>query len=237
MTRSWSRARGVFSVVAGPPGVWLTAFFLVPLAIIWAFSFGESTSLTQIGVTGTFANYARHSPALSGHHLEIALVRRTDDSAVPDRRFPSSRRHHLRKREDQGLAAVADHAAVLDQSAHPHLCADGGAARRGYVNITLAFMWNGVSHLTAALGHPLPPFQPLQLLHNNFAVVFGLVYVQLPFMVLPLYAALDRLDRSLLEASLDLGAGHVGTFAPGGRAPSPFRDHFGGAGDLHSLDR
>jgi len=37
--------------------------------------------------------------------------------------------------------------------------------------------------------------------------------VQLPFMVLPLYAALDRLDRSLLEASLDLGAGHLTTFA------------------------
>ena len=44
-------------------------------------------------------------------------------------------------------------------------------------------------------------------------MVFGLVYVQLPFMVLPLYAALDRLDRSLLEASLDLGAGHLTTFA------------------------
>jgi spermidine/putrescine transport system permease protein len=41
--------------------------------------------------------------------------------------------------------------------------------------------------------------------------VFGLVYVHLPFMVLPLYSALDRLDRSLLEASLDLGAGHVRT--------------------------
>jgi spermidine/putrescine transport system permease protein len=58
---------------------------------------------------------------------------------------------------------------------------------------------------------PLNSFQPLELLHNNFAVVFGLVYVHLPFMVLPLYSALDRLDRSLLEASLDLGAGHVRT--------------------------
>src|SRR5690606_16340224 len=52
----------------------------------------------------------------------------------------------------------------------------------------------------------------LQLLYNNTAVVFGLVYVHLPFMVLPLYAALDRLDRSYLEASLDLGAGHMRTF-------------------------
>ena len=59
----------------------------------------------------------------------------------------------------------------------------------------------------------MPTFQPLELLNNNFAVIFGLVYVQLPFMVLPLYAASDRLDRSLLEASLDLGAGHLATFA------------------------
>jgi spermidine/putrescine transport system permease protein len=44
-------------------------------------------------------------------------------------------------------------------------------------------------------------------------VVIGLVYVHLPFMILPLYAALDRLDRSLIEASLDLGAGHLATFA------------------------
>ncbi len=56
------------------------------------------------------------------------------------------------------------------------------------------------------------PFEPLSLLYNNTAVVFGLVYVSLRFMVLPLYAALDRLDRSYLEASLDLDAGHIRTF-------------------------
>ena len=83
----------------------------------------------------------------------------------------------------------------------------------GYINFALGFLWSALSHVTALIGHPLGAFQPLPLLHNNFAVVFGLVYVQLPFMVLPLYAALDRLDRSLLEASLDLGAGHFTTFA------------------------
>jgi ABC-type proline/glycine betaine transport system permease subunit len=58
----------------------------------------------------------------------------------------------------------------------------------------------------------LPPFEPLQLLYNNTAVVIGIVYVYLPFMVLPLYATLERLDRSYLEASLDLGAGQIRTF-------------------------
>ena len=54
--------------------------------------------------------------------------------------------------------------------------------------------------------------KPIELLYNNFAVVFGLVYVHLPFMVLPLYATLDRLDKTYLEASLDLGASQWHTF-------------------------
>jgi spermidine/putrescine transport system permease protein len=63
----------------------------------------------------------------------------------------------------------------------------------------------------SALGLHMGDFQPLTLLYNNFAVIFGLVFVNLPFMVLPLYSTLDRMDRSLLEASLDLGAGHLRT--------------------------
>src|ERR1700680_4104215 len=47
---------------------------------------------------------------------------------------------------------------------------------------------------------------PLPLLYNDGAVIIGLVYGYLPFMVLPLYATLERLDRNLLEASADLGA-------------------------------
>jgi len=47
---------------------------------------------------------------------------------------------------------------------------------------------------------------PLPLLYNNFAVILGLVYGYLPFMVLPLYATLERLDPNLLEAAADLGA-------------------------------
>ena len=82
----------------------------------------------------------------------------------------------------------------------------------GYANFTLEWLWNQGSWLMTLVGlQPLGDFTPLQLLYNNFAVVVGLVYVHLPFMVLPLYAALDRLDKSLIEASLDLGAGHLRT--------------------------
>jgi spermidine/putrescine transport system permease protein len=47
---------------------------------------------------------------------------------------------------------------------------------------------------------------PLNLLYNDFAVLLGQVYGELPFMILPLYAAVEKLDRSLLEAAADLGA-------------------------------
>ena len=47
---------------------------------------------------------------------------------------------------------------------------------------------------------------PLPLLYNEGAVLVGLVYTYLPFMVLPLYASLERLDRAVLEAAADLGA-------------------------------
>ncbi len=47
---------------------------------------------------------------------------------------------------------------------------------------------------------------PLPLLHNQYSVLVGLVYTYLPFMILPLYASLERLDRSVLEAAADLGA-------------------------------
>lgn len=47
---------------------------------------------------------------------------------------------------------------------------------------------------------------PLPLLYNNGAVILGLIYSYLPFMVLPLYATMERLDKTLLEASADLGA-------------------------------
>ena len=62
----------------------------------------------------------------------------------------------------------------------------------GLVNATLMKM--GVIH------------DPLPLLYNDGAVIIGLVYSYLPFMVLPLYATLERLDKTLLEASADLGA-------------------------------
>ncbi len=64
--------------------------------------------------------------------------------------------------------------------------------REGVVNQTLQSM--GLTN------------EPLSLLYNDFAVVMGLVYGYLPLMILPLYAALERLNPEVREAALDLGA-------------------------------
>ncbi len=54
--------------------------------------------------------------------------------------------------------------------------------------------------------------EPFVMLQTNFAVYVGIVYTYLPFMVLPLFTNLVKLDESLLEASSDLGAGSLTTF-------------------------
>ncbi len=48
--------------------------------------------------------------------------------------------------------------------------------------------------------------EPIQILYTHFAVTMALVFAWLPFMILPIYAALDGLDKSVLEAATDLGA-------------------------------
>jgi spermidine/putrescine transport system permease protein len=56
------------------------------------------------------------------------------------------------------------------------------------------------------------PGGPVHLLYGEFAIVLGLVYGYLPLMILPLYAAIERLPRDLPEAAGDLGAGAIRTF-------------------------
>jgi spermidine/putrescine transport system permease protein len=49
--------------------------------------------------------------------------------------------------------------------------------------------------------------EPLRLLYTNFAAALGMVYTLLPFMILPIYNSIEKIDPSLVEASLDLGGG------------------------------
>ncbi len=69
---------------------------------------------------------------------------------------------------------------------------------------------NGLfSHILMALGLTN---EPLSLMYTDAAVFVGLVYTLLPFMILPIYASVEKLDERLLEASRDLGAGPFSAF-------------------------
>jgi spermidine/putrescine transport system permease protein len=74
---------------------------------------------------------------------------------------------------------------------------------RVYAWMTLLADHGVINNVLLALG---ARHEPIPLLHNEVAVLIGLVYTYLPFMILPLYAALERLDRAVLEAAADLGA-------------------------------
>jgi len=54
--------------------------------------------------------------------------------------------------------------------------------------------------------------QPIQIMYTDFAIFVGLTYSYLPFMILPLYATLERMDLDLVDAALDLGASKTAAF-------------------------
>ncbi len=215
---SWRKSPLVFWVFSAPPTFWLLAFFLVPLGLIWLISFGEKQGIVDIAITGTFENYRR---ALDPIYLQIfaksfwfaglttaiclvvAFPVALAISFAPERWKPVLLLLVILPFWTNLLIRTYALIAVL--------------RTRGFVNFGLEYVWEGANSALDFLGFGQyqllgERFTALELLYNNFAVVFGLVYVHLCFMVLPLYAALDRLDKSYIEASLDLGAGQLRTF-------------------------
>jgi spermidine/putrescine transport system permease protein len=73
--------------------------------------------------------------------------------------------------------------------------------KEGAINIVIG----GVMHLLHI------PFTPLEMLYTPGAVLVGMVYEFLPFMILPIYTSLEKIDVSLYEAAADLGANSIKT--------------------------
>jgi len=78
---------------------------------------------------------------------------------------------------------------------------------RMYAWIVLLRSEGVVNNVLGMIG--LPTFE---LLYNDFAVLVGQTYGELPFMIIPLYVTIEKLDEVLLEAAADLGAGPLRTF-------------------------
>ncbi len=75
----------------------------------------------------------------------------------------------------------------------------GLMGKSSWFNEGLTDLWNWIVPVDWAV-------KSLPMMHSNFAVVLVMVYTYLPFMILPLYASLERLDPTLDEAALDLGS-------------------------------
>lgn len=195
------------------PIFWLVLFFVVPMAVVWLYSFGENAGPADIVISGTLENYKRatewlyvsiflKSLAVSALVTLICLIVGFPVAMAITFAPPNWRPWLL-------LGIMLPFWTNLLIRTYALMTLMG---TNGYANKALGALWGGASWLKTLVGmQPLDAWTPAQLLYNNFAVVLGLVYVHLPFMVLPLYTALDRLDKSLIEASLDLGASQIST--------------------------
>jgi spermidine/putrescine transport system permease protein len=190
--------RRLLGYFVGPPVVVLAALFLVPLALIAAFSFrtGSGALGPDDAWTLTIANY--------GEVLGTpAFMRRLGLSVMT-------------------AAVVAGTATVLAYPIAYFLAFRAGARAGLYLTLLLipfavsyllrVMSWRlmlgpegGINSLLAVFGLADEPV-PI-LLYSRIAVIVTLVYIWIPFAALPIYAAMQRIERQHLEAAADLGAG------------------------------
>jgi spermidine/putrescine transport system permease protein len=211
---SWRQQPVVFWTFVLPGGLWLLLFFLVPLGLIWVLSFGERAGPVEVVITGTLDNYLKAlDPLYLGLFWKSCWIAALATALVLVVGFPVALAVSFAPPRVKPLLLLLVILPFWTNLLIRTYAMIAVLRTRGYVNFGLEGLWDLASGGLALLGlGALPPFQPLELLYNNAAVVIGIVYVYLPFMVLPLYATLERLDRSYLEASLDLGAGQFRTF-------------------------
>lgn len=212
----WRKNPTAFRVLALPGTVWLLVFFLIPLGIIWVMSFSTKISITETVFDGTLSNYLRSfnpvylqilwksiwiSVLATAICLVVAYPIAFGIVFAPARWKPLLLLLVILPFWINLLIRTYALIAVF--------------RTRGYLNFTLEWIWSAAKTLFGLIGLGGmfgERFVPFEMLYNNGAVIAGLVYVFLPFMVLPLYATIERLDRSYLEASLDLGASQSTTF-------------------------
>jgi putrescine transport system permease protein len=189
------------------PYVWLLLFFLAPFLIILKISVAEPiiaqppfTSLLQWGAQGfeglraTFENYLF---LFRDNYYGIIYLASLKMAAVGTLLclllgYPMA---YFIARQPQGRRQILLLAVILPF----------------WISFLLrVYAWIGLLNNKGVINTFLIDVglidQPLTMLYNDFAVYLGIVYSYLPFMILPLYAVLERLNLDLLDAAADLGA-------------------------------
>ena len=188
------RRRSAAALLVLPTALWYVGFLIAPLVVLLVMSFGERSPNGGYAPALTLEQYGNLTTRLTPltNTLGLAALNTVICLLVA---FPVAYTLALKVRGSWKLILVA---LVVVPFWTSFLI-------RTYAWMTLLGN-NGVPQVLAWLG-----FGDIQLLNTPFAVSLGIVYNYLPLMVLPIYVSLDRLDRSLMEASRDLGAGPVAT--------------------------
>jgi putrescine transport system permease protein len=191
-------------LLIAPPFLWLLVFFLLPLGVVAAISLAQSAD-TIPPYTPLFV----HGP--NGLESQVSFANYRLIAQGDLRAYVNS----------LGFAALATVLCLL--VGYPIAFAIARAPK-AWRNPLLFFVilpfwtgllirvyaWIAILQPTGLLNRALAAVglihAPLLLIYNDFSVVLGLVYVYLPFMILPLYGSLSQLDESLVEAAADLGA-------------------------------
>jgi len=206
----------VFWTFLLPGGLWLLLFFLVPLAMVWVLAFGERAGPVEIVITWTLDNYRQAlEPIYLGLFWKSFWIAALATAVCLIVSFPVALAVSFAPRRSKPLLLMLVILPFWTNLLIRTYSMIAVLRTKGYLNYGLEYLWVAAKTILAPLGLDDllgERFVPLSLLYNNTAVVFGIVYVYLPFMVLPLYATLEKLDRSLIEASLDLGASQIRSF-------------------------
>ena len=198
---SWGRRS-----VIGVPYLWLALFFLAPFVIVFKISFSEMAY--AIPPYTDLMTWAEQQLTLSLNLGNYAYLF-TDDLYI--RAYLSSIR----------IAAIATLICLLVAYPIAYVIARADPATRNALLMLVIlpswtsfliriYAWVGILKNNGLINNFLMGLgiidEPMAMLNTEFAVYVGIVYAYLPFMVLPLYTNLMKLDNSLLEAAADLGA-------------------------------
>ncbi len=187
-------------LLLAPAAVWLVLFFVAPLAIVLVYGFLERGTYGGVVWNFTLENYARIFDTLYFNtflrSLYIALATTLICLLLG---FPLAYFIATRPRQRRNTLLLA----LMIPFWTNFLI-------RTYAWLTILRTNTGLINVTLTSLGIID--EPLPLFGNDFAIILGLVYGWLPDMVLPIYAALERLDKSLIEAADDLYAPPAQTF-------------------------
>ena len=193
------RALGARAVFAGPGLLYLTAFMTIPLLIVLSYAFLTRGRFGGVKLELTLSNFSK---ALDSTYLSIlgnsVLIAGITTVLALALGYPTA---YAITRLPSRWRTVALVLVVLPFWSNFLI--------RTYAWIVLLNSEGPVNSVLVNLGIV---GAPLDLLYNRGAVVVGLLYAYLPLMILPVYAAIERVDPQLQEAARNLGAGKIRAF-------------------------